>query len=534
MSKKLKNIGVVSVLTVVSRFLGVWRDALGVGIFGASGLYSAFLAAWTMPNLFRRLLAEGSLTAAFIPTLQEEMHERGREGAHRLLSQVTSWLLLVSGVLVGIGVLLCRNARLLAGHPDRWYQAADLAALLFPYLIFIALAAACNATLNVYERFTEPTLSPIFLNVIMIASYAGVWWHLAKNPWAEIHWLVGGVLLGGFVQFATSAGVLVHAGWRPRLDLSVSPRIVEIGRLMLPGLFGTAIYQVNVTVSRLLAFSINGAAVTQLFNANRLMEFPIGVFAIAVSTVVYPLIARHAVEGNRAAMAEDYRKGLRLILIINVPAAVGLALLGHPIVDFLYRHGRFGADDAAFMARLLSFFVVGLPFFSVVSLTVRAFYAVKDTRTPVRVATVDFFVNLGLSVGLMHLLRADWHRATEGLVVASTSAIIVQTLLLQRALVRRLPAMTFAPLWPSVAKVALATALMGAAVRAGWIGLGHAPLSPRARDVGAIFGLIPLGIALYGGALWLLRIEGQEDLAVLLRRFRRGGRARARAASGAD
>lgn len=520
MSKKLKDIGVVSVLTVASRFLGVLRDSLGVGIFGASGLYSAFLTAWVLPNLFRRLLAEGSLTAAFIPTLQEELHHGERRGALRLLSQVCSWLLLVSAVLVGIAIFLCRHSRWLRGYPERWHQAADLTAILFPYLIFIALAAACNATLNVFERFTEPALSPILLNLVMIASYAGAVWHFARTPWGEIHWLAAGVLLGGFLQFGTSAGVLIHGGWRPRFELAASPRVREIGRLMLPGLFGTAIYQINVTVSRLLAFSVNAAAITQLFNANRLMEFPIGVFAIAISTVVYPLIARHAVEGNRAAMAEDYRKGLRLILIINVPAAVGLALLGHPIVDFIYRHGRFTTEDAAFMAQLVALFAIGLPFFSVVSLTVRAFYAVKDTKTPVKVAAIDFFVNLILSVTLIHVFRNRWHWATGGLVVASTTAIILQTLLLQRALVRRLPGMTFAPLWPSVAKVMAATAVMGLAVRCGWVGLGRCGLGMRMRDAAAIFGLIPAAIGIYAALLWALRIEGREDLAALLRRLR--------------
>jgi len=289
--------------------------------------------------------------------------------------------------------------------------------------------------------------------------------------------------------------------------------------LMTPGIFGTAIYQINITVQRLLAFHLDDSSVTQLFNGNRLMEFPIGVFAIAVSTVVYPLIARHAVEGNAAGMAEDFRKGLRLIVIINVPAAVGLALLSAPIVNLIYRHGLFTVADAHTLAILVSLFAIGMPFFSIVNLTVRGFYAVRDTATPVKVALIDFFINLVLSLALMRWLGA------AGLVIASTTAIIVQTLLLQRALVRRLPGMTFRPLWITVGKVLVGALMMGAVVRIGQILLGHAGLGVRLTSVIAVTGLIPIGIGVYGLVLWLLRIEGREELTILLRRLRgrRGG-----------
>src|SRR5208283_5535303 len=197
----------------------------------------------------------------------------------------------------------------------------------------IALAAAFNAALNVMERFTEPALSPIWLNIAMIASLGGAGLHYAHTAMGEIHWLCAGVLVGGFLQMAVPAAVLFSEGWRPRFDLGLSPRVREIALLMTPGIFGTAIYQINFSVSRLLAFKLDDSSATLYFNGNRLMEFPIGVFAIAVSSVIYPLIARHAVQGNAAAMAKDYRKGMRLILIINVPAAIGLILLSHPIVN---------------------------------------------------------------------------------------------------------------------------------------------------------------------------------------------------------
>jgi putative peptidoglycan lipid II flippase len=328
-----------------------------------------------------------------------------------------------------------------------------------------------------------------------------------------MHWLCAGVLVGGFLQMIVPAGVLMREGWRPRFDFGLSPRVREIGALMAPGLFGTAIYQINVYVSRLIAFSIDESAATLLFYANRLMELPIGVFAIAVGTVVYPLIARHAAEKNFAAMADDYRKGLRLVLIVNVPAAVGLALLSEPIVRLIYQHGKFGAADAQAMAYLLMLFAIGLPFFSVASLTTRAFYAVKDTLTPVKVGAVSFVINIGLS-----LLLKDWLGA-PGLVIASTTAVVVQCIFLQRMLVSRIAGLSFGDLWVTIAKVLIASVAMAVVVAAGWWTLREGMSGARVADTIAILVLIPLSAAVYGGVLWAVRVEGRDELAVVMKKM---------------
>ncbi len=519
MSKKLKNIGVISLLTVVSRVLGLVRDQVSAAIFGTSMFNDAFVTAFSLPNLFRRLLGEGSLTAAFVPMLQQELHENGKAGAFDLLSKVVSRLLLATGALVVVAMILFNEARRIPGLEERWYLAADLAVLLFPYLAFVCVAAAFNGTLNVMQRFVEPALSPIWLNLAMILSLGGAGLHFAHTPMGEMYWLCAGVLVGGFLQMVVPAVVLVREGWRPVFDLGPSARVKEIIALMAPGLFGTAIYQINILVSRLLAFSLTVSAATMMFYANRLMELPIGVFAIAVSTVVYPLIAKHAVEGKFAAMAEDYRKGVRLILIINIPAAVGLALLSEPIVRLLFQRGQFTAGDTQSMAPLLALFAVGMPFFSVVNLTVRAFYAVKDTITPVKVAMIDFAVNVGLS-----LVLREWF-GVIGLVLASTTAIVVQMVLLQRALGRRLPGMTLAPLWPSIVKVLAGSLVMGAVVGGGWhwlreweavVSIGR--FAMHEADLIAAFGLIPLGMAAYAAVLWALRIDGRDELVAIVRR----------------
>ncbi|HEY5079862.1 MAG TPA: lipid II flippase MurJ, partial [Opitutaceae bacterium] len=202
MSKSLKSIGVISFLTGLSRVLALVRDSLALAIFGASALMSAFTTAFILPNLFRRLLAEGSMTAAFVPTLQEELHANGREGTFRLLSKVSSWLLVVTGSLALVAMAVFSQSRLLPGHDEKWYIAADLAVLLFPYLALVSVAAAFSATLNVLKHFVEPALSPIWLNLAMIATLAGAGQHFANTPIGEIRWLCAGVLAGGFLQMA--------------------------------------------------------------------------------------------------------------------------------------------------------------------------------------------------------------------------------------------------------------------------------------------------------------------------------------------
>ncbi len=509
-SKKLKDIGVVSLLTSVSRVLGLLRDQLALGILGASGINDAFVTAFNLPNLFRRLLGEGALTAAFVPTLQHELKDRGREGAFALVSQVASWLLVVTGSLVTLGMLVFSQSRRLPGHESKWYLAANLTAVLFPYLALVCLAAAFGAALNVLGKFWEAAISPVWLNLCMIGSLAGAGWLWQASDRAVAAWLCGGVLLGGFFQMLVPAVALVREGWRPRFDLGRSERVREIAALMAPALFGTAIYQINVYVSRLFAFSIQEGEASLFFYANRLMELPIGVFAIAVATVVYPLLAKHAAEKNHAALAHDYHRGLRIVLLLNIPAAVGLAVLSTPIVRLLYERGKFTPADTAIMAPLLAWFAVGMPFFAATSLMIRAFYAGKDTVTPVKLATVSFIVNVSLGWWLKDVLGA------RGLVIASTTAVVVQAVALQHLLSRSQAGMALGELWRTLGKILGAALLMGAVVAGAWRLIAHVH---RAEMI-AVFGLIPLGVAVYATVLWMLKVEGRDELAAVWTKLR--------------
>lgn len=339
-----------------SRVLGLVRDMLLSAVFGTTALASAFVSAFTLPNLFRRLLGEGALTAAFVPTLNEELTARARIGAFALVSQVASWLLLVTTVLVLISIAIFARAdgfaaRALAWGADeatvgRMLAGARLAIWLFPYMIFVCLAAVFSAALQTLNRFLEPALSPIWLNLSMIGLLAGATYlGWADSDDGRMAWLCAGVLFGGFLQMAVPAGTLVREGWRPQFDLRLSPQIRAILRLMGPTVFGSAVYLINMALSRFLGLKLNDAAAAVLNLASRLMELPIGVFAVAVATVVFPLISRYAAQGDWDNLTAAYRRGMRLILVINIPAAVGLTVLAEPTIRLLF-HWTFSSEPS--------------------------------------------------------------------------------------------------------------------------------------------------------------------------------------------
>ena len=408
--------------------------------------------------------------------------------------------------LIGnLGMEPATSQRLLLG--------ADLAVFLFPYMVFVCLAASFSAACQVLGRFTEPALSPVWLNLTIISFLGlGGWW--AWGAAERMHLLCGGVLFGGFLQMIVPAGVLWREGWRPVFDLRPDQRVREIVRLMGPTLLGSAIYLINIAVSRFIGLSLNDQAVSVLNWATRVMELPIGVFAAAISTVVFPLIARHAARAEWGMFGKDYHKGLRLVMVINVPAAVGLALLSEPIVRLLFQRGEFHAADTALMSPILAVYALGLPFLSFTSVALRGFYALKDTATPVRAAALSFVANLVLSILLMR-----WF-STVGLALASNLAVLVQAWFLQTRLSRKLDGLSFAPLLPNLGKIFVASVLMGAVVWGGAYGVNQLSLASRARDLILVLGLIPVAAGSYAGLLWLMRIEGREDLELIIAKLR--------------
>ena len=521
MSKSLKNISIVALATVASRVLGLVREIVIAAYFGTSALNSAFVSAFTLPNLFRRLLGEGALTAAFIPTMSDELERKQRDGAFALLSKVSTRLALLTTVIVALGMLVFAHADTVltfvegAGlgreTGERLLLGADLAVLLFPYMVFVCLAAAFSAACQILGRFTEPALSPIWLNLAIIgALVAGG--SLALAPRAHMHLLCAGVLLGGFLQMVVPGAVLMRLGWRPRFDLRGDEKVNEIARLMGPMVLGSAIYLINIVVQRVVGLSINDSAASVLNLSNRVMELPIGVFAAAVATVVFPLIARHAARGDLAALGADYHKGMRLVLLLNIPAAVGLALLSEPITRLLFQRGAFQESDTALMTPILAIYAAGLPFLSYTSLALRGYYALKDTGTPVRAAGLSFVTNQVLSAVAVRF------GSTAMLAAATNFAVVVQAAYLQVHLSRRSGALGFAPIMRSLIKIVVASAVMGACVWAGSQAAEQLLAPGKARDLVHLAVLIPAAGAIYAALLWALKIEGREDVRELMMR----------------
>jgi putative peptidoglycan lipid II flippase len=520
-SKNLKNIGVVASLTMVSRVLGLVRDSLTAAIFGTSALASAFFTAFQLPNLFRRLLGEGALTAAFVPTLNDELEKRKRDGAFSLVNEVSTWLLLASVIVVATAMLalsqpiwletLGRVGHAEADTVERWKQGAKLAVVLFPYLIFVCMAAAFSAALQTLGRFLEPALSPVWLNLAMIGLLGGAAWLRPEMKETQMAALCAGVLIGGFLQMIVPARALMREGWRPQFTARLSEPVRAILRLMGPTVLGSAVYLINMTVSRFIGLSLNDSAVSVLNFAQRLMELPIGVFAVAVTTVVFPLISRYAALGDFAAMGGAYRKGMRLILAVNLPAAAGLAVLGEPVIRILFQRGEFGAADTAAMVPVLAVSAAGLPFLAFANLALRAFHAEKDMVTPMRAALLSFAVNLVLSVALMGRF------STTGLALASTAATFAQAWFLQNRLTARRPELALVHLGGTLLKVFVASVAMGGLVWAGWLGWTYGVTARVWSDAAGVALLVGVGVVVYAVFLWVLRIEERDEILEMIR-----------------
>lgn len=518
MLQHLKNIAVVSLSTVGSRVLGLVRDILIFAALGASLWNSAFILAFTLPNLFRRLLGEGALTSAMVPVFSDVLERDGRAAAFGFLNQVLLRLFLGLLALVGLGMVglgwLARAGGPLAG---RWELAAELAVVLLPYMIFICAAAILCAVLNLLGRFVVAASTPILLNLAMIGALAAGM-SFAEDTAVLVYWLCGGVLLGGVLQWLLPAWDLFRQGWRPRIERLPSADLGELWRLFLPGLLGAAVLQVNILISRLLAYTLEESAVSVLYLASRLMELPLGVFTISVATVFFPSLARAVAQSNPEGFADSLTQGMRLVVAISLPAGVGFWILGAPILESLFQWGAFEAGDVAATVPLLAIYGAGLPFYSAATFATRGLHAAKDMTTPVRVALLCLVVNAVGGVILMQFLGA------AGLALGNVLAAVVQAVLLWGALSRGRPRVAAARLRRSIGQVLLGSLAMGVACWAGRGLIGALPFGPKPLSVIEVVLLVPAGVVVYFACLKLLRFEEMNLLGQLVARYwRRGG-----------
>lgn len=513
-------------MTLVSRVLGLVRDIVIARWFGASAATDAFVAAFKIPNFLRRLFAEGSFSLAFVPVLAE-YRERGDQVALKSLIDATAGTLLaVLLVITAVGVLaapwvISLFAPGFRDNPAQFALASDMLRVTFPYLLLIAMTALAGGILNTLGRFAMPALTPALLNIALIVAA------IAFSPYfAEpIKALAWGVLVAGVLQLGFLLPSLARHGVLPVPRPGFShPGVRRIMRLMVPTLFGSSVAQISLLLDVLIASLLVTGSITWLYYADRMMEFPLGLFGVALSTVILPTLSSQHSAGDPERFRRTLDWAMLLGLVVGIPAAVGLAVLAEPVVIALFQYGAFSAEGARMAALALTVYCLGLPAFMGVKILAPGYFSRQDTRTPVKIAIIALTTNMVLNVifvlalisylaggdfsaGLLPTLAAH-PGAHVALALASSASAWLNAALLWRGLRHQ----GLAPVlpWQRIGQVAAASLLMAVAVVA---------LMPTTADMldstlvvrlGWLFGGVLLGAAVY--ALVLLGLGVRPGL----------------------
>ncbi len=452
--------GVVGFATFLSRIFGFLRDMVVAGFFGAGIATDAFFVAFRIPNLLRRLLAEGALTIAFVPVFTEYLKTRPKKDAFAFAGIAFTLLSIVLVAVTLAGILLSPwIVRLIApGFTEvagQYDLAVFLTRLMFPYIFFVSLVALAMGILNSLRHFAAPALAPVALNLSMIFSV----FFLARFFREPIVALAVGVLAGGFLQLVMQIPFLLKFGIPLRPDFHFRhPGVRKVGLLMLPAVFGAAVYQINIFVGTLLASLLPSGSVSYLYYADRIVELPLGIFGIAVGTAVLPSLSAHAADGAFDELRKTVSFSTRLILFVTLPAMVALVLLRVPIISVLFQRGEFDLSSTLATADALLYYTLGLWAFSVIRVVVSAFYSLQDTKTPVKVAFLAFLVNVAVSVALMFPMKHS------GLALATSVSTAVNVGVLAIILKKRIGPFFDAPFYRSLLRMSLAALAMGAVI----------------------------------------------------------------------
>jgi putative peptidoglycan lipid II flippase len=515
-----RSAGLIGAATLSSRLLGLVRDVVQSHFFGTSAAADAFGVATRIPQLLRDLFAEGAMSAAFVPTFTRYLTRDGKPAAWRLGSQVINALLIVTGVLVVLGIVFAGSlargfAAKFAEVPGKLEMTVALTRVNMPFLLLIALAAAFMGMLNALHRFFMPAFAPAMYNVIFIACtivFVPVFTAIGVMP---VMALSMGMLLGGVAQIVAQWPTLRREGYRHAWILDPrEPGLREVLVLMGPGTLGVAAAQINLLVSTYLATNEPGA-VAALQYAFRLMYMPIGIFGVSVATAAIPDLARHAARGAHDDMRNTLSWGLRLMLMLSVPATLGLMVLSAPIVELIFQHGQFGARSTGATSAALLFYAPGIVGYSIVKIASPSFYSLRDARTPVITSLVTILSNLVLNVWLDRVM------GFRGLALGTAIAANINAGLLLLLLSRRLGGLDTARVVRSFVKILLASLVMAGVVW--WTEarlhalLPAAAVGPRALRVGVS---IAAGLGTLAVMAAVLRIEEfRQALQRVLSRF---------------
>jgi putative peptidoglycan lipid II flippase len=518
MSQMLKSSGSMAAATLVSRLLGMVREMVYANFMGDTRVAGAFKLAFTIPNLFRRLLGEGALTAAFVPIFKEKEKTRGEIEMWRAANAVISGLVVAAAAIIGVVMLGLSIALAVHQFNESTELMLRLLRVMFPYMLLVCLAAAFMGMLNARGHFFIPAMSATMLNVVMIASVLWLAPKMGHELREQIFALAIGVLAAGVAQAAFQLPTLWHDGFRYQW---VSPWQNETVRLvvtrMIPATIGVAAFQINVLLTQTIAFYVDPQINASFDYAVRLMELPQGMFGISLATFLLPTLAGLAAEKNFGEFRVTLRHGLGTLLLVNLIAALLLVVLAEPIIRLLFEHGKFTAYSTQRATLALQCLAPGLVAFSTVNILVRAFFALGDTKTPMQISIACLVLNLGLAVLFIGPLRQG------GLGLANTITSIGNASLLLYALRKKLGKLEMEPLHATFLPLAIAGILGGLTAWGGgrfWEhALGHQTLTLK---IGEVFAPAILAGLIYGIAALAFKIPAAKEMAEFaLARFKR-------------
>jgi len=456
----VRSTGAVAAPTLLSRILGAARDILQAKFLGTGTAADAFTLAFIIPNLLRRLTAEGAMTAAFIPVFtslkKEENKQKLWKFANIFFFDLT---LLMTGIMVA-GILLSPllvqvTAPKFDSVPGKMDLTIALTRIMFPYIFFISLAALAMAVLNSFKKFFVPAFTPVLFNLSII-TLALIF---AGNMEEPAYIFALGVVLGGILQLAFQIPFLWKQGMRFTPGISFShPAVRKVGKLMVPGIFGVSIHQINFLISRVMATSLEEGSVSSLYYSSRIHELTLGLFSIALATALLPTFSEQAAVKDIPALKRTFEFSMKLIILITMPAMVGLLVLNKPIIQVVFQYGQFDIQSTAMTSLCLFYFAFSLPFISGIKVLAPAFYSFKDTKTPVVVAFIAMLIYISLALILMRPLRVG------GIALSLSVSSIINFFLLFILLEKKIGDLRKKALLSSSVKSIFFSAFMGGAV----------------------------------------------------------------------
>ena len=433
----LKSSGIVASGVLASRVLGFVRDVILARFLGTGFLAEAFFVAQRIPNLLRDMVGEGAANAAIVPVLTEYSQKKSKEEWQECINAVLAWGVIILGSITLLGIFAAPwIVRLIApgfaGEPGELQLTVDLTRIMFPYLILIALTAFQAGILYSLNAFFAPAFGPCLLNLAMILSV----WVACRFSWPLAYTISVGVLVGGVWQFWAQWLALRRRGVYWKMPVSLNHEGArQIGRLMLPRLWGGAVYQLNVFVDTFcasLAVIVGDGGIAAIYYANRMIQFPLGVFGYALSSVALPSLSKLAQEGDMVRFKSTLFFALRNLMLILIPTSIGMVIFSKEIIHIVFERGAFDAYSTSVTSQVMFYAALGLPFFGASRILVSAFYALQDTKTPVKAATACLVINVVLNAALMFPLKVG------GIALASSIAGAVNCLLLWRGLNKKL------------------------------------------------------------------------------------------------